>query len=74
MTGEVQRQPESIGAIDWSQVSQAARIFIRECFGFSYYDICKSSWHYNPDLFSQSMASRMTRFIKEHYPVSALAN
>ncbi|KAJ2262686.1 hypothetical protein GGI01_001337 [Coemansia sp. RSA 376] len=74
MTGEVQRQPESIGAIDWSQVSQAARIFIRECLGLSYYDIGKSSWHYNLDSLSQSMASRMTRFIEEHCPVHVPAN
>ncbi|KAJ2038014.1 hypothetical protein H4S03_002601 [Coemansia sp. S3946] len=71
MTSEVQKQPMLIGAIDWSQVSQAARLFIRKCFGLSYYEISKYSWHYNPDLFSQSMADHIIRFIEEHYPVYA---
>ncbi|KAJ2876186.1 hypothetical protein H4R27_006358 [Coemansia aciculifera] len=74
VTGEVQRQRESSSAVDWSQVSQATGLGLRECLELSQYDGGKASWHYDPDSFSQSMADRMTGFIEEHYPAPAPVN
>ncbi|KAJ2034537.1 hypothetical protein H4S03_004904, partial [Coemansia sp. S3946] len=69
VTSEVQRQLESSGTVDWSKVSQATELGLRECLELSQYDDGKARWQYDPDSFSQDMADRMTDFIKEHYPV-----
>ncbi|KAJ2810493.1 hypothetical protein GGI24_007004, partial [Coemansia furcata] len=74
VTSEVQRQCESSGAVDWSLVSQATGLGIRECLELSQYDVVKASWHYDPDSFSQRMFDRMTGFIKENYPAPVPAN
>ncbi|KAJ2033078.1 hypothetical protein H4S03_005891 [Coemansia sp. S3946] len=68
VTSEVQRQLESNRTVNWSKVSQATELGLRECLELSQYDDGKASWHYDPDSFSQGMADRMTNFIKEHYP------
>ncbi|KAJ2098538.1 hypothetical protein GGI09_003263 [Coemansia sp. S100] len=69
VTSEVQRQLKSNGTVDWSKVSQATELGLRECLELSQYDDGKARWQYDPDSFSQDMADRMTDFIKEHYPV-----
>ncbi|KAJ1925473.1 hypothetical protein LPJ71_000164 [Coemansia sp. S17] len=74
VTSKVQRQFDSSGAVDWTQVSQAMGLGIHECYELSQYDVGKDSWQHNPDLFSQSMANRMTGFIKEHYPAPMPVN
>ncbi|KAJ2057865.1 hypothetical protein GGI17_005403 [Coemansia sp. S146] len=74
VTSEVQGQFESSGAVNWSQVSQAVGLGMRECLELSLYDIGKASWHYDPDSFSQNMADRMTGFIEEHYPTPTPVN
>ncbi|KAJ2112680.1 hypothetical protein IW146_004438 [Coemansia sp. RSA 922] len=63
------RSLESSGTVDWSKVSQATELGLRECLELSQYDDGKARWQYDPDSFSQDMADRMTDFIKEHYPV-----
>ncbi|KAJ2021740.1 hypothetical protein GGI06_002121 [Coemansia sp. S85] len=68
VTSETQRQLQSSASVDWSLVSQAMGLGIRECLELSQCDDGKASWHYDPDAFSQSMADRMAGFIKEHYP------
>ncbi|KAJ2056669.1 hypothetical protein GGI17_006081 [Coemansia sp. S146] len=74
VTSEVQGQFESSGAVNWSQVSQAVGLGMRECLELSLYDIGKASWHYDPDPFSQSMVDCMTGFIADHYPTPTLVN
>ncbi|KAJ2017994.1 hypothetical protein GGH13_002239 [Coemansia sp. S155-1] len=69
VTSEVQRQLKSNSTVDWSQVSQETGFGLRECLELSQYDVGKARWQYDPDSFSQSMADRLTGFIKEHYPV-----
>ncbi|KAJ2018184.1 hypothetical protein GGI14_002472 [Coemansia sp. S680] len=71
VTSEVQRQLESNSTVNWSKVSQATELGLRECLELSQYDVGKARWQYDPDLFSQDMADCMTDFIKEHYPVPA---
>ncbi|KAJ2751410.1 hypothetical protein GGI19_004504 [Coemansia pectinata] len=71
---EVQRQRESSGIVDWSQVSQATGLGLRECLELSQYDVGKARWHYDPDSFSQSMAERMTDSVREHYPAPVPVN
>ncbi|KAJ2057370.1 hypothetical protein GGI17_005680 [Coemansia sp. S146] len=74
VTSEVQRQRESSSAVDWSQVSQATGLDVRECLELSQYDVGKARWQYDPDSFSQSMVDQMTGFIKEYYPAPVLVN
>ncbi|KAJ2037642.1 hypothetical protein H4S03_002842 [Coemansia sp. S3946] len=74
VTSSVQRQFDSSGAVDWTQVSLATGLGIRECYELSRYDVGKDSWQYNPDTFSPSMADRMTCCIKEHYPAPGPVN
>ncbi|KAJ2877016.1 hypothetical protein GGH93_000280 [Coemansia aciculifera] len=74
VTSEVQRQRESSGIVDWSQVSQATGLGLRECLELSQYDVGKARWHYDPDSFSQSMAERMTDSVREHYPAPVPVN
>ncbi|KAJ2872893.1 hypothetical protein H4R27_006626, partial [Coemansia aciculifera] len=74
VTSEVQRQFELSSAVDWSQISQATGLGMRECLELSLYDISKASWHYDPDSFLQNMVDRMTGFIEEHYPVPVPVN
>ncbi|KAJ2057911.1 hypothetical protein GGI17_005360 [Coemansia sp. S146] len=74
VTSEVQRQFESNGTVEWSQVSQATGLGMRECLELSQYDVGKASWQYDLDSFSQSMVNRMTGFIKEHYPAPVPVN
>ncbi|KAJ2875145.1 hypothetical protein GGH93_001828 [Coemansia aciculifera] len=74
VTSEVQRQCESSSAVDWSQVSQATGLDVRECLELSLYDFGKARWQYDPDSFSQSMVDQMTGFIKEHYPAPVPVN
>ncbi|KAJ2831827.1 hypothetical protein GGI24_001451 [Coemansia furcata] len=74
VTGEVKRQRKSSGAVDWSLVSQATGLGIRECLEQSQYDAGKANWRYDLDSFSQSMAGRMVGFIKENYPVPVPVN
>ncbi|KAJ2254565.1 hypothetical protein GGI13_002083, partial [Coemansia sp. RSA 455] len=74
VTSEVQRQRESSGVVDWSQVSHATGLGIGECYENSQYDIGKTTWNYGPDPFSQSLANRMTSFIEQHYPAPATVN
>ncbi|KAJ2757407.1 hypothetical protein GGI19_000008 [Coemansia pectinata] len=74
VTNEVQRQCESSSAVDWSQVSQATGLDVRECLELSLYDSGKARWQYDPDSFSQSMVDQMTGFIKEHYPAPVPVN
>ncbi|KAJ2055386.1 hypothetical protein GGI17_006662 [Coemansia sp. S146] len=69
VTSEAERQFESSGAVNWSQVSQAVGLGMRKCLELSLYDIGKASWHYDPDSFSQSMVDCMTGFIADHYPI-----
>ncbi|KAJ2260612.1 hypothetical protein GGI01_002876 [Coemansia sp. RSA 376] len=74
VTSEVQRQRESSGVVDWSHVSQATGLDLRECFELSQHDIGKTTWNYGPDPFSQSLANRMTSFIEQYYPAPATVN
>ncbi|KAJ2074942.1 hypothetical protein GGH13_000972 [Coemansia sp. S155-1] len=74
VTSEVQRQRELSGVVDWSQVSQATGLDLRECFELSQHDIGKTTWNYGPDPFSQSLANRMTSFIEQYYPAPATVN
>ncbi|KAJ2112750.1 hypothetical protein IW146_004383 [Coemansia sp. RSA 922] len=74
VTSEVQRQFESSGAVDWSQVSQATELGLRECLELSQYDVYKVGWQYGLDSLFQDMVDRMTSFIKEHYPVPTPVN
>ncbi|KAJ2882927.1 hypothetical protein H4R27_003117 [Coemansia aciculifera] len=74
VTSEVQKQLETSRTVDWSQASQATGLGLRECLELSQYDISKARWNYGPDSFLQSMADRMTGFIKEHYPAPVPVN
>ncbi|KAJ2018117.1 hypothetical protein GGI06_002772 [Coemansia sp. S85] len=74
VTSEVQRQLGLGGAADWSQVSQAAGLGLRECLELSQHDDGKARWHYDPDTPSQAMIGRMTSFIKGHYPAPTPVN
>ncbi|KAJ2348772.1 hypothetical protein GGH91_001204 [Coemansia sp. RSA 2671] len=74
VTSEAQRQFELSGAVDWSQVSQTTGLGERECLELSQHDDGKAKWHYDPNTFSQSMADRMTSFIREHYPAPVPMN
>ncbi|KAJ2246296.1 hypothetical protein GGI13_005497 [Coemansia sp. RSA 455] len=74
VTSEVQRHIKSNGAVDWSQVSQATGLGMRECLELSQHDVGKASWHYDPDSFSYSMVDRMTSFIEEYYPAPVPVN
>ncbi|KAJ2468123.1 hypothetical protein GGI03_001175 [Coemansia sp. RSA 2337] len=74
VTSEVQRQRELSGVVDWSQVSQATGLDLRECFELSQHDIGKTTWNYGLDPFSQSLANRMTSFIEQYYPAPATVN
>ncbi|KAJ2780889.1 hypothetical protein GGI18_003777, partial [Coemansia linderi] len=74
VTSEVQRQLGLGGAADWSQVSQATGLELRECLELSQHDDGKPRWHYDPDMPSQAMIGRMTSFIKEHYLVPTPVN
>ncbi|KAJ1820359.1 hypothetical protein LPJ60_003262 [Coemansia sp. RSA 2675] len=74
VTSEVQRQLGLGGAADWSQVSQATGLELRECLELSQHDDGKARWHYDPDTPSQAMIGRMTSFIKEHYLVPTPVN
>ncbi|KAJ2752449.1 hypothetical protein GGI19_003829 [Coemansia pectinata] len=74
VTSKVQRQFESSSIVDWSQVSQATGLGMRECLELSQCDVGKASWHYDPDLFLQDMADRMTGFIERHYPAPTPMN
>ncbi|KAJ2238284.1 hypothetical protein GGI13_008357, partial [Coemansia sp. RSA 455] len=55
VTSEVQRQRESSGVVDWSQVSQATGLSMHECLELSQYDVGKTSWDYGLDSFSHNM-------------------
>ncbi|KAJ2061151.1 hypothetical protein GGI17_003261 [Coemansia sp. S146] len=66
VTSEVQRQLESSGIVNWSQISQATGLGMRECLELSQYDVGKARWQYDSGSFSQDMADRMTGFIEEH--------
>ncbi|KAJ2466936.1 hypothetical protein GGI03_001837 [Coemansia sp. RSA 2337] len=72
--GEVQRQRESSGVVDWSQVSQATGLSMHECLELSQYDVGKTSWDYGPDSFSHNMVDCMTSFIEEYYPAPVSVN
>ncbi|KAJ2753966.1 hypothetical protein GGI19_002761 [Coemansia pectinata] len=74
VASEVQRQCESNSAVDWSQVSQAVGLGLRECLELCQYDLGKARWHYDSDSFSQDMADRMTGFIEAHYPAPTPVN
>ncbi|KAJ2862486.1 hypothetical protein GGH94_004240 [Coemansia aciculifera] len=74
VASEVQRQRESNSAVDWSQVSQAVGLGLRECLELCQYDLGKARWHYDSDSFSQDMADRMTGFIEAHYPAPTPVN
>ncbi|KAJ2691126.1 hypothetical protein IWW39_000186 [Coemansia spiralis] len=74
VTSEAQRQFELSSAVDWSQVSQTTGLGERECLELSQHDDGKAKWHYDPNAFSQSMADRMTSFIREHYPAPVPMN
>ncbi|KAJ2074745.1 hypothetical protein GGH13_001112 [Coemansia sp. S155-1] len=74
VTSEVQKQRESSGVVDWSHVSQATELDLREFFELSQHDIGKTTWNYGPDPFSQSLANRMTSFIEQYYPAPATVN
>ncbi|KAJ2877736.1 hypothetical protein H4R27_006094 [Coemansia aciculifera] len=74
VTSKVQRQFESSSIVDWSQVSQATGLRMRECLELSQCDVGKASWRYDPDLFLQDMADRMTGFIEKHYPAPTPMN
>ncbi|KAJ2263876.1 hypothetical protein GGI01_000397 [Coemansia sp. RSA 376] len=74
VTSEVQRQRESSGVVDWSQVSQATGLSMHECLELSQYDVGKTSWDYGPDSFSHNMVDCMTSFIEEYYPAPVSVN
>ncbi|KAJ2732054.1 hypothetical protein IW152_004091 [Coemansia sp. BCRC 34962] len=74
VTSEVQRQFESSGSVDWSLVSQATGLSMRECLEHNLYGVGKARWRYDSDTFLQSMADQMTRFISEHYPAPIPVN
>ncbi|KAJ2802181.1 hypothetical protein H4S07_004755, partial [Coemansia furcata] len=74
VTSEVQRRLESNSTVDWSQVSQATGLPMRECLELSQYDAGKAGWRYDPDSFSQSMVDHMVGFIKEYYPLPVPVN
>ncbi|KAJ2012688.1 hypothetical protein GGI14_005717 [Coemansia sp. S680] len=74
VTSEVQRQCESSGVVDWSQVSQATGLSMHECLELSQYDVGKTSWDYGLDSFSHNMVDCMTSFIEEYYPAPASVN
>ncbi|KAJ2839205.1 hypothetical protein FBU31_000742 [Coemansia sp. 'formosensis'] len=74
VTSEVQRRLQSNSTVDWSQVSQATGLGIRECLELSRYDVGKTEWRYDPDSFSQIMFNPMAGFIKEYYPAPVPVN